>query len=127
MSADRKTHLRQRAQEQFFVDNFVEGIRKVASSSFCTGSNDRGWKATVDWFLRPGSLAKVMEGKYDNKVKPTVRTNAVVDKTPLKDYLQKWKTNSAVEQPVLPREFNPPINPDYHGLPYTGINDDLIF
>lgn len=73
VTADRKRSLRARMSEQFFREHYAEAIRRVASSQFCTGSNDRGWKATFDWFLQPGTIAKVMEGKYDGKQAKTVQ------------------------------------------------------
>ena len=29
--------------------------------------NDRGWRADIDWYIKPDTIAKVMEGKYDNR------------------------------------------------------------
>lgn len=43
-----------------------EVFRKAQSSSFCTGQNDRHWKADFDWLLNEINLVKVLEGKYDN-------------------------------------------------------------
>jgi len=67
LSADRKRHLSARAKEEYFINSWKEAIARIAGSQFCTGTNDRGWRADVDWFLKPGTIAKVMEGKYDNK------------------------------------------------------------
>jgi hypothetical protein len=33
------------------------------------GVNDRGWKADIDWFLKPESVMKIIEGKYTQKTK----------------------------------------------------------
>ena len=43
-----------------------EVFRKAQASSFCTGLNDRHWKADFDWLLNESNLVKVLEGKYDN-------------------------------------------------------------
>jgi len=41
---------------------------KINNSSFCTGHNDRHWKAEFDWFFHNGdNWLKVYEGKYDDK------------------------------------------------------------
>lgn len=66
MTGKRVEHLKARRRDQFWRDNFEAGVLKVARSEFCTGKNDRGWKADFDWFLKPDSLVKVMEGKYAN-------------------------------------------------------------
>ena len=43
-------------------------FEKINASAFCTGNNDRGWKADFDWFFTNGNnWVKVSEGKYDNK------------------------------------------------------------
>ena len=43
-----------------------EAFRRAQASSFCTGQNDRHWKADFDWLLNESNLVKVLEGKYDN-------------------------------------------------------------
>lgn len=43
-----------------------EVFRKAQASSFCSGLNDRHWKADFDWLLNESNLVKVLEGKYDN-------------------------------------------------------------
>lgn len=67
MNETRTKHLRARRLDPFWADNFEAVLAKVASSSFCSGKNDRGWVADFDWLLQPNVAAKVMEGKYDNK------------------------------------------------------------
>lgn len=42
-------------------------IAKVKASSFCTGSNDRGWKANFDWLIKPDTADKILEGQYDDR------------------------------------------------------------
>ncbi len=55
--------------EPLFSDNWKVIIGKVSASTFCTGHNDRGWKADIDWLLnKVQNYIKVLEGKYDNKV-----------------------------------------------------------
>lgn len=59
--------LQTRRRDEFFSTNWREAITKCAASNFCTGNNDRGWRATFDWFLQPDSVARIMEGKYGNR------------------------------------------------------------
>jgi hypothetical protein len=59
-------------KEQAFVEGWREAIDKIASSPFCCGENDRGWRADVSWFLdNSDNYVKVLEGKYDGKKKET--------------------------------------------------------
>lgn len=47
------------------TEYWSEIVSRLASSSFCNGDNDRGWKATIDFLLQPDTQHKVLEGKYD--------------------------------------------------------------
>lgn len=41
-----------------------EALCELSEQPFCCGENDRGWKATFDWFLKPASMARIREGAY---------------------------------------------------------------
>lgn len=61
----RRTHLRAR------VDDYTEAvvldaIAAVPSKPWLMGVNDRRWKADIDWLLRPDSITRLREGKYDH-------------------------------------------------------------
>lgn len=45
----------------------LEAIQRVGQSNFCTGINDRGWKADLDFVLQDKSFLGLIEGKYDNR------------------------------------------------------------
>ena len=67
MTTERKKKLAVRMREPLFADNWREIIARIAGSSFCTGHNDRGWIADIDWVLKNGAnYIKVLEGKYDD-------------------------------------------------------------
>lgn len=40
----------------------------IVRSRFLLGNNDRNWKATLEWAVKPKSIAGVIEGKYHGKV-----------------------------------------------------------
>ena len=63
-SAHRDKPARDRLKERPIAE-WVEVVKRIAASPFCTGSNDRGWRADPEFFLRAGTAAKVLEGKYD--------------------------------------------------------------
>lgn len=67
MTDSRKASLNARSQSAFWVENWEVAIERVAKSDFCKGKNDRGWKADLDFFLKPDSVVKILEGKYDNR------------------------------------------------------------
>lgn len=54
---------------------FEELFKKVESSDFLTGRNEKGWRSNFDWILNPTNLVKILEGNYENKtqVQATIR------------------------------------------------------
>lgn len=73
VSDKRRQQIVARWRDPFFVSNWRQSMEKVKSSPFCQGSNDRGWRASFDWFLKPDTCAKLMEGKYQTNVPRTHR------------------------------------------------------
>lgn len=71
----RKEKLKIRTTENLFVENWQNIIDKISASSFCTGDNERGWKADIDFLLaNDTNYIKVLEGKYDDgKYKPETK------------------------------------------------------
>jgi len=60
----RKRALNARWADPHWRENWQEAIRIVPTRPFLLGQNDRGWKANFDWFVRPGTVVKLMEGAY---------------------------------------------------------------
>ena len=54
-------------RDAWWRDSWREALARAAASKFCSGDGDRGWRADVDWFLRPDTVAQVLEGKYDQR------------------------------------------------------------
>jgi|GEM_PF-4618828 len=67
----RRAMLRSRLKEPFFVANWQTAIDRARSSPFCCGHNDRGWVANIDWFLKPDTVVKLMEGNHDGEITTT--------------------------------------------------------
>lgn len=68
----RKASLKERFSETFFKDNWQAAIDKIKDSDFLMGRSPReekykNWKPNIDWFLRPDTVIKIMEGKYEGK------------------------------------------------------------
>jgi len=51
--------------DEFWKHHWRACIERIGKSKFCTGINERGWVADVDWFLKPDTVAKIVEGAYD--------------------------------------------------------------
>ncbi len=65
LSAARERHARARLKEEGDPEVWRDAIRRIIASPGCNGYNDRRWIADLDFLLRPGTLARVLEGKYD--------------------------------------------------------------
>ena len=46
--------------------DLIQALANIERSSFLTGTNDRGWRASLDFLLQPASFAKVHDGGYGN-------------------------------------------------------------
>jgi uncharacterized protein YdaU (DUF1376 family) len=69
LTDSRKKSLGARLRNDWWEQNFAEGCRRATESEFLNGSSPSGWVATFDWFIRPNTLAKIMEGAYDKHKK----------------------------------------------------------
>lgn len=54
---------------EYGLDKICEVLRKAGESDFLNGKNDRVFKADFEWLMRPENFLKVLEGRYDNRVK----------------------------------------------------------
>lgn len=60
----RKKALKARLADEFFLANWRQGIEAMKRSAFCRGQGRNGWIADLEFFLRPDTVAKLLEGKY---------------------------------------------------------------
>jgi len=67
LTPKRTAAITSRLSDQFFSDNWRAALAKIEKSAFCTGFGPRSWKADLDWFIRPDSCLRIMEGKYDDR------------------------------------------------------------
>jgi hypothetical protein len=75
MSEPRKSALRSRKASADWRRDWRPALAKIRGSPFLRGENDRNWKADVDWFLRPDTVTKILEGKYDGSASTNGRTS----------------------------------------------------
>ena len=67
MNPDRTSKLKARLKECGGISGWRAACEKIASSAHCTGDNDRGWVADLDFMLQRRSFTKLMEGSYDDR------------------------------------------------------------
>jgi uncharacterized protein YdaU (DUF1376 family) len=64
LTAARMNLLKARLKDCGGIDGWHVAMAEIENSTFLTGVNDRGWKATFDFVVRESSFAKLMEGQY---------------------------------------------------------------
>lgn len=76
LSEDRKKAIRARVNT-YGMDKLKIAFEKANASSFLSGKNARNWTANFDWLIKDSSIAKVLDGNYDDKKTQPVRQEAV--------------------------------------------------
>jgi hypothetical protein len=54
-----------RLKDTWWRSNWLNAIARIPGARWLH-ENDSNWKADIDWFLRPDTAARLLEGKYDN-------------------------------------------------------------
>lgn len=73
MTEKRLSLLRSRQREPEWLEHYLAAMRQIPDKPFLCGENDRGWKATPEWFLRPDTVTRIREGAYDGKKEQTMK------------------------------------------------------
>jgi len=42
-------------------------IKLIPQTPFLRGENKTGWRANIDWLLKPDSVIKALEGQYEGE------------------------------------------------------------
>lgn len=61
LTPEREKKIRSRLKDSGWLEDFVGACKFVASDAFSCGKNDRGWKAGLDYMLRPGKATELAE------------------------------------------------------------------
>lgn len=67
LSPDRERHARARLDDCADLLKWGDVFSRMDASDFCQGKGRTGWRADFDFAIKPGTFAKVLEGKYDNR------------------------------------------------------------
>ena len=63
--------------QKYSKDEILQVFNNLEASDFCTGRNNRGWKANIDFILREDKFVSVLEGKYGGRAKITAERMSV--------------------------------------------------
>ena len=66
ISEARKKSINARLQ-MYTMDEIITVFEKAEASDFLKGSSESNFKADFDWLMKDRNMAKVLEGKYDNR------------------------------------------------------------
>lgn len=77
LSDKRKAAIRARINSGYTLDDFIKLFQAAESSTFLKGANNKNWSATFDWLITDGNMAKVLDGNYQDKDKPSRQETAL--------------------------------------------------
>ena len=70
LSDDRKVKVKARLKEHPDIDWWRTLFKKLSTSKFLRGENDRGWRCSFDFLIKNSTNAlKIYEGNYDQSEK----------------------------------------------------------
>ena len=61
---ERQAALRNRWKKEFWRKNWQQALSILKQSDFCRGKSSSGWIANIDFFLKPKTVPKLIEGFY---------------------------------------------------------------
>jgi len=76
ITSKRRTQLNARWKDEWWREHWQAALDRGSHSSFLNGTNDRGWRIDFDFFLKPDTATKILEGKYDDRKSATNGTHA---------------------------------------------------
>jgi hypothetical protein len=54
-----------RLKDDWWRWNWENALLRIKDIPGLCGKNDRGWRANVDWILKPDTVAKILEGQFN--------------------------------------------------------------
>jgi predicted phage replisome organizer len=66
LTDSRKRAIRSRLKN-YSLEEITKAFQKAEASDFLKGDNNKNWIADFDFVMRDASLAKILEGSYDNR------------------------------------------------------------
>ena len=67
LTGARRSALAARLRDPDWAANYPAALAGIERSAFLRGGNARDWRASIDWFLRPNSVTRILEGQYEER------------------------------------------------------------
>jgi hypothetical protein len=96
MTPERRRHCVSRLQEEPSLTIWRNAFVRLEGSDFACGVGG-GWRADFDFALKPGTLVKVLEGKYDNRTPMLGAGKTAGNMAALKIVLEQNRSGDAVD------------------------------
>lgn len=78
-SEKRQKAANQRWKDVWWRENWQAALDRGSQSAFLCGDSG-GWKISFDWFLRPDSVSKILEGNYDGSTQRTQQQQTAAER-----------------------------------------------
>ena len=85
----------------YTFDEIIEVFKKAEASDFLKGANNINFQAGFDWLMADKNMAKVLEGKYDNKKtfnKPTTTIEKPKTTNKFNSFSQRQYTSEQLDE-----------------------------
>ena len=83
--------------KEYSLEEVIQSMEKIHTSSFLQGNNKTGWQIAFDWFINKSNFLKVLEGNYDDKTSSEIKNNNISAN-------QKFGTGTKTERPKVTAE-----------------------
>jgi hypothetical protein len=84
---DRLRQFRRRIGDPLWLRDYPAALERIRTAPHFRGQNRDGWVADIDWFLRIGTVNKILEGRWGNREAPSSHA----DRAALKDVNDRLK------------------------------------
>lgn len=103
ITTKRQAALKARWRDPWWRDNWRAALDRGSGSAFLRGANERGWVIDFEFFLKPDSVAKILEGKYDNRTgtqRPTASAAREQQNASTFDSLRRARERAGISVPA---------------------------
>jgi uncharacterized protein YdaU (DUF1376 family) len=100
LTSERSNKLRLRLSEAGGIEAWRNAINHIGDIPGLMGTNDRGWRVSIDFLLKPGAILRINEGAYDNWNCGNGKKNGNGETN-----LREWLVREAIEGPFGPMAF----------------------
>jgi hypothetical protein len=80
ISGKRKRQFDRRCAEPAFVLGWRKALERASTLPYCRGDNPNGFRAHLDWYLRSGTVQRLLEGAYDRPAQSSQPIDDVEEK-----------------------------------------------